>query len=323
MGERRAITDVPGLMVGHWTDRRAATGCTVVLCERGAVGGVDVRGAAPGTRETDLMRPVNLVQKVHAIVLTGGSAFGLDSAGGVMRYLESRGKGFPVRNWRVPIVGAAVLMDLNTGDGSVRPGPEEGYAACRAANAEGVEEGSVGAGTGATVAKALGSDHSIKGGLGTWSETMDDGTVVGAVVAVNAFGEIVDPSTSQVVAGPRGEEGGFVSTVDRLRRGRARRATPGANTTIGVVATNARLNKEQANKLAQMAQDGLAMAIRPAHGMGDGDVVFAMATGLKAPRTVPDVTALGALAAQAMSRAIVRAVQQAESLAGVPAVRDL
>ena len=314
---------MPGLRVGHWTDKRAATGCTVVLCERGAVGGVDVRGAAPGTRETDLMRPMNLVQKVHAIVLTGGSAFGLDSAGGVMRYLEGRGKGFPVRNWRVPIVGAAVLMDLNTGDGSVRPGAEEGFAACRVANAGGVEEGCVGAGTGATVAKALGNEHAIKGGLGTWSETMDDGTVIGAVVAVNAFGEIVDPTTGEVVAGPRGPEGGFVSTVERLRRGRARRATPGANTTIGVVATNARLNKEQANKLAQMAQDGLAMAIRPAHGMGDGDVIFALATGLRAPKTAPDVTALGALAAQAMSRAIVRAVQEAESLAGVPAVRDL
>ena len=324
MGDARAITDVAGIRVGHWTDRRAVTGCTVILCERGATGGVDVRGAAPGTRETDLMRPVNLAQKVHAIVLTGGSAFGLDSAGGVMRYLEARHRGYPVRNWRVPIVGAAVLLDLNIGDGSVRPGPEEGYQACRAATREGVEEGCVGAGTGATVAKALGSASAIKGGLGTWSETMDDGTVVGAIAAVNAFGEIVDPEDGSVVAGPRSAEGeGFVSTIERLRKGRARRPVPGANTTIAVIATNARLNKEQANKLAQMAQDGLAMAIRPAHTMGDGDVVFAMATGQGAPHTPPDVTALGALAAQAMARAIVRAVQAAETLGGVPALRDL
>jgi len=320
----RAITDVTGIRVGHWTDRKAITGCTVVLCERGATSGVDVRGSAPGTRETDLMRPVNLVQKVHAIVLSGGSAFGLDSAGGVMRYLEGRHRGFPVRNWRIPIVGAGVIMDLNIGDGSVRPGPAEGYEACRLASHLGVEEGCVGAGTGAVVAKALGMAHAVKGGIGTWSERMDDGTVVGAIAAVNAFGEVVEPATGTVVAGPRGEGGdGFVSTVERLRHGRAQRAVAGANTTIGVVATNARLTKEQTNKLAQMAQDGLAMALRPAHGMGDGDVAFALATGQCAPRTVPDVTALGALAAQAMAVAIVRGVQAAESLGGVLAVRDV
>ena len=261
MGETRAITDVAGIRVEHWTDRQAITGCTVVLCERGAVGGVDVRGSAPGTRETDLMRPLNLLQKAHAIVLTGGSAFGLDSAGGVMRYLEARHRGFPVRNWRVPIVGAAVIMDLNMGDGAVRPGPEEDFAACRAATSGAVEEGCVGAGTGAVVAKALGMAHAVKGGLGTWSERMEDGTVVAAIAAVKAFGEVVDPTTGVVVTGPLAEEGGdCVSTVERLRRGRAQRAVAGANTTIGVVATNARLTKEQANKLARMAQDGLAMA---------------------------------------------------------------
>jgi L-aminopeptidase/D-esterase-like protein len=321
LGGLTGITAVPGIRAGHWTDREAVTGCTVVLCERGATGGVDVRGAAPGTRETDLMRPVNLVEKVHAIILTGGSAFGLDSAGGVMRFLEARGKGFPVRNWRVPIVGAAVLLDLNIGNGAVRPGAEEGYRACQEASTDPLDEGSVGAGTGATVAKALGQAGAWKGGLGTWCETLSDGTAVGAVAAVNAFGEIVDHETGQVVAGPRSAEGAYYPTIEHLRRGRVRPPAPGTNTTIGVVATNARLTKEQTNKLAQMAQDGLAMAIRPAHGMGDGDVVFALATGQRAPKTRPDVTALGALAAHAMARAIVRGVRQAESLGGVPSVR--
>ncbi len=325
-----AITDVPGIAVGHWTDRRAATGCTVVLCEEGAVAGVDVRGSAPGTRETDLMRPVNLVQRVHAIVLAGGSAFGLDAATGVMRYLEERRRGFRVRRWRVPIVGAAVLMDLTVGDGKVRPDAPAGYAACEAANSGAVGHGSIGAGAGATVAKALGPKSVVKGGIGTASEHLEDGTVIGAIVAVNAFGEIVDPGSQEVVAGPRGPEtGAFVDTLDVLRTGAGRKPFAGENTAIGVVATNAPLTKEEANKLAQMAQDGLALAIRPAHTMGDGDVIFAMATGRTADGArlrrgrKPDVTTLGAIAAQLVAQATVNGVREAESLAGIPAVRDL
>ncbi len=323
-----AITDVPGIALGHWTDTRAATGCTVVLCEEGGVAGVDVRGSAPGTRETDLMRPMNMVEEVHAIVLSGGSAFGLASAEGVMRFLEERLKGFKVRRWRVPIVGGAVLMDLGIGNGRVRPGPEEGYAACLDATHGPVEQGCVGAGTGATLGKALGRKGVVKGGIGTESARMEDGTVVGAVVAVNAFGEVVEHDTGRVVAGPRLEEGqGFASTLETLMKGKAKKAAAGESTTLGVVATDARLSKEQVNKVAQMAQDGLAMAIRPAHTMGDGDVIFALATGRRAGRVPgrgrPNVTALGALAAETVARAIVRGVKEAESLAGVPAVRDL
>ena len=325
-----AITDVPGIAAGHWTDRVAATGCTVVLCEEGAVAGVDVRGSAPGTRETDLMRPVNLVQRVHAIVLAGGSAYGLDAATGVMRYLEERRKGFRVRRWRVPIVGAAVLMDLTLGDGRVRPDSGAGYAACEAASSEAITQGSIGAGAGATVAKALGPKSVVKGGIGTASERLEDGTVIGAIVAVNAFGEIVDPGSREVVAGPRNPEtGAFIDTIEVLRTGAGRKPVAGGNTAIGVVATNASLSKEEANKLAQMAQDGLALAIRPAHTMGDGDVIFAMATGRSADGArlrrgrKTDVTTLGALAAQLVAQATVTGVLEADSLAGIPAVRDL
>ena len=319
----QAITDVPGIRVGHWTDLRAATGCTVVLCEDGAVAGVDVRGSAPGTRETDLMRPINLVRHAHAIILSGGSAFGLDCAGGVMRYLEERGKGFRARRWRVPIVGAAVLMDLSLGDGRVRPGLDEGYAACMNAVDGDLDEGSVGAGTGATVGKALGPRRCVKGGIGTSSTQIDGGIVVGAIVAVNAYGEVRDPDSGRTVAGPRGTDGGFVSTVQSLARGAGRQPMKGENTTIGVVATNARLDKEQANKLAQMAQDGVAATVRPAHGMGDGDVIFALATGAVTSRKRANVTALGAVAADIVASAIFRGVSQATRLAGVPAARDV
>ena len=324
------ITDVSGIIVGHWTDTKAATGCTVVLCEEGAVAGVDVRGSAPGTRETDLMRPMNLVTKAQAIVLAGGSAFGLDSASGAMRYLEERRQGFRAGRWRVPIVGAAVLFDLAVGRGRVRPGAQQGYDACRCANGGPVEQGSVGAGTGATVGKALGRKNVVKGGIGTASDALDDGIIVGAVVAVNAGGEIVDHEAGTVVAGPRDEQnGGFASTIEVLKRGKKPGALPGENTTIGVVATNAPLTKEEANKIAQMAQDGLAMAIRPAHAMGDGDVIFALATArdrdgrrIRSRRGL-HVTAIGAVAAEVMARAIVRGVTRATSVAGVPAVADL
>jgi L-aminopeptidase/D-esterase-like protein len=320
---RDAITDVAGIRVGHWTERRAATGCTVVLCEKGAVGGVDVRGGAPGTRETDLLRPGTLVQGIHAVLLTGGSAWGLDAAGGVMRYLEERGVGWAFGGGPVPVVVGAVLYDLRLGRGDVRPDAEAGYRACRAARAGAVARGSVGAGTGATVGKALGMERCLKGGLGTASEALPSAVgelVVGALVAVNCFGEVVDPASGQVIAGPRAEDGGFAGTVDILR-GAEQAPWGGESTALAVVATNARLTKEYACRLASVAHDGLARAIRPLHTMGDGDVVFTMATGDVAlePMRYP---ALEALAAQAVERAVLKAVREARGLAGVPSAAE-
>jgi L-aminopeptidase/D-esterase-like protein len=318
-----AITDVRGIKVGHWTNRRAATGCTVVLCgQGGAVAGVDVRGAAPGTRETDLLRPGNLVQKVHAVLLAGGSAFGLDAAGGVMRWCEEHGIGLEFGGSRVPIVPAAILFDLGIGRGDVRPDAAAGYAACRSARGGRVVQGSVGAGTGATVAKAAGLERAVKGGIGTASEGLGGGLVVAALVAVNAGGEVVDSRDGRVVAGPRAASGGFVDSLAHIRRG-ADQQPPAANTTIGVVATNARLTKEQANRLASVSHDGYARAIRPVHTMSDGDVVFALATGdveLAEPRAL---RVIEAFAPRVVERAILKAVLGAASLAGVPSLSDL
>jgi len=323
---RDAITDVPGIKVGHWTDRRAATGCTVVLCEGGAIGGVDVRGAAPGTRETDLLRPGNTVQEVHAVVLSGGSAYGLAAASGVMRYLEERGVGYEFAGIRVPIVPAAILNDLRVGRSDVRPDAEAGYRAARAAKGGRVAQGSVGAGTGATVAKALAFERCLKGGVGSASERAYGGLVMGALVAVNAGGDIIDSSTGQTIAGPRAEGGGFECAVEIMREGRLwtperPREGPPENTTIGVVATNAALSKEQTNRLATVAHDGVARAVRPAHLPGDGDAIFALATG-EVPVDARSYRTVEALTARALERAILRAVLCAESLAGIPSVRE-
>ncbi len=320
-----SITDVSGIRVGHYTDRQAATGCTVILCEAGAVGGVDVRGSAPGTRETDLLRPTSLVSEAHAVVLSGGSAFGLDAASGVVRYLEERGSGYLL--WggvRVPIVPAAILFDLGLVTHKVRPGPEDGYAACESATGASVAEGSVGAGTGATVAKALGRERAIKGGIGTASLDLGNGVIVGAIVAVNAVGGVYDVDTGEVVAGPLMDDG--VSMHESMTQitspGFARPDRPSAsNTTIGVVATNARLNKEQANKLASVAQDGLALAIRPAHTMSDGDTMFALATGTTDAE--PNMFRLCAASALCVARAIVSGVRAADGIGGVPGVKEL
>jgi len=319
-----AITDVEGVEVGHWTDLEAVTGCTVVLCRRGAVGGVDVRGSAPGTRETDLLRPMNLVQQIHAVVLTGGSAYGLDAASGVMRWLEERGIGFDVGVGVVPIVASAVLFDLTIGRSDVRPGPEAGYAACQAADSGPVTQGCVGAGTGATVGKLLGHRLATKSGLGTAARRISGGVTVGALVTVNAFGNVVDPTNGELMAGPRSPDGqGFVNTVERLHGDLSETMlTFPTNTTLAVVATDAVLTKEGANKIAQMAHDGLAQVIRPAHTMLDGDTVFVLATARRAAAPV-DVSALGAVAALAVAEAVVRAVHHATSLAGIPALRDL
>ncbi|HXF51708.1 MAG TPA: P1 family peptidase [Dehalococcoidia bacterium] len=320
-----AITAVRGIRVGHTTDLDAATGCTVVLCEAGAVGGVDVRGAAPGTRETDALRPGNLVGVVHAVVLAGGSAFGLAAADGVMRYLAERGVGFFYAGRHIPIVPAAILMDLAVGRPDVHPGPEDGYRAAEAASDGPVSEGSVGAGTGATVAKTLGMDHALKGGVGTAAERLPGGVVVGALVAVNAAGDIVDPSTGALVAGPRAEPGRFERSLEVIRQGRAWRFDrPDAgreHTTLVVVATNARLTKEQANRLATVAHDGLARTIVPAHTMGDGDAVFALATG-ELEVDVAGERAVQALAPLAVERAVLRAVRNATGLAGIPSAAE-
>ena len=317
-----AISAIPGLRVGHWTNRRAATGCTVVLCEGGAVAAVDVRGGAPGTRETDLLRPGSLVERIHAVLLSGGSAFGLDAAAGVMRYLEEQGVGFPTPGGLVPIVVGAVLYDLSIGRSDVRPDAAAGYAACRAAKGGRVSQGSVGAGSGATVGKALGMERAVKGGIGTASERTAGDITVGALVAVNCLGEVVDPDSSRIVAGPRDEKGGFLSTLDILRgRPPSGRSGGFTNSTIGVVATNARLSREQAYRLAVMAHDGLARTVRPAHTPVDGDVFFSLATG--ATEAPVDLITLGALGARAVERAIVRAVTEARGLAGVPSLAEL
>ncbi len=314
-----AITDVPGIRVGHWTDRRAVTGCTVVLCEKGAVGGVDIRGGAPGTRESALLRPEAVVQQVHAVFLTGGSAFGLDVGSGVMRYLEERGIGFTYGGAVVPIVTGAVLFDLNVGRSDVRPGADAGYRACQAARSGRVAQGSVGAATGATVAKTLTVKRALKGGIGTASERLGQVTVA-ALVAVNAFGDIVDPATGALVAGPRGEPGRFRDSMELVREAGAAAMLPLANTTIGVVATNAALTKTQATGIAQMAHDGLARTVRPAHTPGDGDALFVLATGDVAGTVNHGI--VGAFAARAVERAVLAAVREAKGLAGVPSAAE-
>ena len=318
------IGHVPGIRVGHYTDPRAATGCTAVLCDSGAVGGVDVRGSAPGTRETDLLRPGSLVPQVDAVLLTGGSAFGLSAASGVVSYLEERGQGYRAGPFTVPIVSAAVLFDLGVGAASVRPGAEEGYRACEAASAGDMAQGSVGAGTGATVAKALGVGRGVKGGVGTAGIDLGDGVIVGAIVAVNAVGGVHDPDTGELIAGARSDDGdGMVDVLGAMVSSTAEPPPVkfAANTTIGVVATNARLDREQANKLAPVSHDGMALAVRPAHTTHDGDTMFALATGAS-DRDV-DLDRLCALAVVCTARAIVNGVRNATGLAGVPAASDL
>jgi len=316
------ITDVEGVKVGHFTDSRRPTGCTVLLFEKGAAAGVDVRGAAPGTRETDLLNPINMVQQVHAILLAGGSAFGLDAASGVVRYLEERGIGFHFGGTTVPIVPAAILFDLGVGDPKIRPTAESGYKACQAATSAKAGEGNVGAGAGATIGKMFGFKSAMKSGIGTASVRVGKtGIVVGAIVAVNAVGDVVNPQTGKIIAGARKPDGsGFVDTMARMRDGYSVEVT-GTNTTIGVVATNAALDKTQMTKVAQMAHDGLARAIYPVHTLNDGDTIFAAATGAIAKRV--DHGAIGALAADVMAQAVLRAVMSARGLPGLPSYNDL
>jgi L-aminopeptidase/D-esterase-like protein len=318
----RGLTAVTGLKVGHHTLDRRPTGCTVIVAEAGAVAGVDVRGGAPGTRDTELLDPVKSVQQVHAIVLSGGSAFGLAAADGVMKYLDEKRIGFPIAGGFVPIVPAAILFDLRVGDGRIRPGADCGYAAASAAGTGPIAEGNVGAGAGATVGKLLGFEHGMKGGLGTAAISLPDGLVVAALVAVNAVGNVVDPSTGQFIAGARTDDGrGIADMRAMLRKGPPGGGRPMENTTLGVVATNARLTKAQAAKVAQMAHDGFARAIYPSHLTSDGDTIFALSTGTHGGTA--DVNHIGALAADAVADAIVRGVRAATGIPGYPAARDL
>jgi len=316
----QTVTAIAGLEVGHYTDLEHATGCTVFLCCNGAVGGVDVRGGSPGTRETDLLRPVHRVDEVHAVVLSGGSAFGLDAASGVVAYLESQGIGFKIGSVVVPIVSSAILFDLGLISADVRPGPEEGRTACLAANSAPMTEGSVGAGTGATVAKLGGADRAVKGGIGSAAITLSTGQTVAAAVAVNAVGGIWDYTNGQLVAGPRRASGGFDDPVALLLTGRSDAPTGPVNTTIGVVATDAHISKEDTNYLARVSHDGLAMAIRPCHTIRDGDTMFALATGHN--QSAFDLTALGAAAVEATAQAVLRAVRQATGLGGIPSINE-
>ncbi len=322
----KGLTAVEGLKVGHFTLTERPTGCTVVLAADGTVASVDVRGGAPGTRETDLLNPVNTVQTVNAIVLSGGSAFGLDSASGVVRYLDEHNIGYPAGGTHVPIVPAAILMDLGFGGSpKIRPTADCGYKAAEAATDGPVAEGNIGAGAGATIGKSGGPGRSMKAGIGSSALVFPNGLVVAALVAVNAVGDVINPATGQVIAGVRTTDGkGLADARKLLREGNAFRAAPprsGENTTIGIVATNAKLTKVQAEKMAQMAHDGYARAISPVHTPGDGDTIFSLATGKFTGDANPGL--IGALAAEVMADAIVRAATQATSSNGVPAARDL
>jgi L-aminopeptidase/D-esterase-like protein len=322
-----AITDVDGIEVGHCTDTRRPTGCTVVLARAGAVGGVDVRGAAPGTCETDLLAPGNAVETVHAIVLSGGSAFGLATVTGVSRWLEERGIGLEVGPARVPIVPAAILFDLWIGDPSVRPDADSGYRACDAASTRPPAEGSVGAGTGATVGKLWGIGRAMKGGIGTASATVD-GITVGAIVAVNAIGDVIDPGSGEPLAGARAADGSaLVGTTDSILRGQLPPSLQaGGATTIGCIATDATLTKAQCRRLAAAGHDGLARTIDPVHTMMDGDTVFALSTGRSG--RAGHMVALCALAAAVTASAVRRAVLAAQGihtpgLPDIPSVSEL
>lgn len=321
------ILDVTRIRVGHFTDRRRPTGCTAVIFEGGAVAGVDVRGSAPGTRETDLLNPVNTVQKVNAIVLSGGSAFGLDAASGAMRYLSDHREGFRVGSALVPIVPAAILFDLELGDPHIYPDAEAGYAACQAASSSGVQQGNVGAGAGATVGKLFGMEFAMKSGLGTASLGIGSSDIfVASIVAVNAVGDVRSWHRGALLAGARTQDGtGLRNCMKEILAGvtldhKFYKERPGMNTTVGVVATNAVLNKTEANKVAQMAHDGLARTIWPVHTAMDGDTIFAAANGTASVRA--DVTTIGSVAAEAVARAVNNAVLTAIGIPGFPAYND-
>ncbi|MGV7961155.1 P1 family peptidase [Photorhabdus tasmaniensis] len=312
------ILDIPGIRIGHAEDKLKQTGCSVIIFDNGAVCGVDVRGAAPGTKETELLDPINTVQKVNAVVLSGGSAFGLDSASGVMRYLEERKKGFDVGIAVVPIVPAAVIFDLNFGDPAVRPDANMGYIAAQNASANSFPSGNIGAGVGATIGKMAGFDKAMKGGLGTASVKLPGGLIVGAMVVVNAVGEIRDPKNGKTIAGACNENGHIIDLISYVIENKDNNFTQGTNTTIGIICCNANMNKSQMKKVSQMAHDGLARTIYPVHTMSDGDTIFAATTG----GVDSSVNIVGILAAEVMAAAVLDAVTSAKSGFGVKGYAD-
>ncbi len=328
MKKLNAITDVPGIKVGHASDFKSLTGCTAILCEKGAIGGVDIRGTATGTREIDALSLTHLVNRIHAILLAGGSAFGLDAAGGVMAYLEERGKGFDVVKTKVPIVPAAIIFDFGIGGFRVRPDHKMGYEACLNAAKE-VGEGSIGVGTGATVGKLFGIERAMKGGVGTSSVQGSNGLIVGALVVVNAFGDVIDPNSNQILAGARKAKKSlkFANSSKWMKQGVTRKEfgtiTPSEpavfNTTLGVIATNARLSKKEAQQVAQIAHSGLAKVVSPLHTTFDGDLLFAISYGKKKA----DVNTIGLLGEAALMEAVKRAITKADGFGVIPAYKDL
>jgi len=314
------LTDVPGILVGHVSDYDGLTGCTAILCESGAVGGADVRGAATGTQEFDLFNPLHLTERIHAVVLAGGSAFGLEAASGVRRYLEHKGIGFHLGGPPVPLVPCAILYDLGIGKSTAHPTREMGESAAAAATSKPVVEGAAGAGTGATVGKIFGMERAMKSGVGTYTVPLEDGVIVSALAAVNAVGDILDAASGRIVAGARvsKESSEFANSAEQMKRGLGNRALRNKNTTLVVVATNARLTKPASNKLAQLASAGVARSISPVWTMYDGDLVVALSLGDKQA----DINALGVAAAEAVARSIVRAVELAPTLGGVPGLKD-
>jgi L-aminopeptidase/D-esterase-like protein len=315
----KGLTDVPGILVGHVSDYEGLTGCTVILCEGGAVGGADLRGSATGTEEFELFNPLHVTERIHGVVLAGGSAFGLEAASGVRRFLEHKGVGFHLTGPPVPLVPCAILYDLGIGKSNAHPTREMGESAAAAATSKAVVEGAVGAGTGATVGKLFGMERAMKSGLGTYSVLLSDGVVVSALAAVNAVGDVIDPSTAKIVAGARAARDSreFANTAEQLKRGVSHQDMQNKNTTLVVVATNARLTKPMANKLAQFGSAGVARAISPVWTMYDGDLVIALSTGDKQA----DVNTLGVAAAEAVTRSIIRAVELAPTLGGVPGLK--
>ncbi len=328
MKRLNAITDVPGIRVGHASDFKALTGCTVVLCEEGAIGGVDIRGTAAGTRQIDALMLLHLVDKIHAILLAGGSAFGLDAAGGVMAYLEQRGKGFDVGKTKIPIVPAAVIFDFGIGDFHVRPDTQMGYRACLNASKK-VEEGSVGVGTGASLGKLFGIERAMKGGLGTSSIQGPNGLIVGGLVVVNAFGDVFDPDSNHILAGARKskESFQFANSSKWIKQGVVRKRfgvstlseSAALHTTLGIIATNANLSKKECHQVAQIAHTGLAKVISPLHSTFDGDLVFAISYGKKKA----DVNTIGLLGEAALMDAVKRAIIKADGFGVIPAYKDL
>jgi len=320
-GPKNAITDVPGIKVGQVTDRRGATGCTVILCPGAKAAAVDARGGAPGTRETDVLRLENLVRTCHAVVFSGGSAFGLAASDGVMRWCADQGIGFETAARKVPIVSAAVLYDLGVGQATAHPTAEDGYRAASRATAGRVAEGSVGAGTGATVAKLLGAERALKGGMGTASVSGPNGLVVGALVAANAVGSFFDPDTGTLIAGPRGDDGRMVALPEAFEQRTQQMEALLQNTTLMCVATNAALEPHQLQRVAAQTHDGFARVVSPAHTQGDGDIAFALSMGSKETKPY-ELTTIGAMASEAVARALVRSVRLAGGLKGVPAIAE-